>query len=143
MGRYLPEGWPLPAVDDLSRDFFTSGRLLLQQCAACGVIQHPPEEVCFKCQATRFTSVESRGLGTVYSCIVAHYPVNPQLKERVPYGVALVQLDDYPEVHILGNVLNLPPADLRIGLPVRVTFEAIHDEETGERILMPQWEAIS
>lgn len=142
MARYLPEAWPLPAIDAINREFFTSGRLLLQQCAACGSIQHPPEEVCFKCQGMRFASVESDGRGSVYSYVVAHYAVNALLKERVPYGVALVQLDDYPEVRILGNVLNVPPEELRIGLPVRVTFEAIDDKETGEQLLVPQWEAV-
>jgi len=142
MGRYLPEAWPLPSPDGLNRDYFSAGRLLVQQCTACGAVQHPPEEVCFRCQSFRFHNVESAGLGHVYSYIVAHYAVSPLLKESVPYGIALVQLDDYPDVRIVGNVLNLPPEALRIGLPVRVIFEAAADEETGDHLLVPQWEAV-
>lgn len=142
MGRHLPEGWPLPAVDDLSRGFFTAGRLVLQGCLACGAVQHPPEEVCYRCQGMRFTGVESEGRGRIHSYVVAHHPVSPLLRERVPYGIALVQLDDFPEIRVLGNVLNLPPEELRIGLPLRVTFEEIQDDESGERLLIPQWELL-
>lgn len=143
MGRYLPETWPLPGLDGLNREFFTAGRLLVQQCEACGAVQHPPEEVCYRCQGFRFRNVESAGRGHVYSFLVAHYAVSPLLKEHVPYGIALVQLDDYPDVRIVGNVLNLPPEALRIGLPVRVTFEPLTDESTGEHLLAPQWEAVT
>jgi uncharacterized OB-fold protein len=138
----MPEGWPLPAIDDLTRDFFTTGRLLLQRCTACGTVQHPPEEVCYRCQGMTFDRVESGGRGTVYSYIVTHHPVSPLLKDRVPYGVVLVQLDDFPEVRILGNVLNVEPGQLRIGMPVRVVWEEVVDEAAGERLLLPQWEAV-
>jgi uncharacterized OB-fold protein len=143
MRRHLPDAWPLPGLDDLSRDFFTAGRLVLQRCLECGTVQHPPEEVCYRCQAMRFTGVESAGRGHIYSYVVAHHPVSPLLRERVPYGIALVQLDDFPDVRVLGNVLNLEPEELRIGLPLRVTFEEVQDQESGERLLVPQWEAIA
>lgn len=141
MGRHLPDGWPLPAVDDLNRAFFTAGRLVLQRCEACGTVQHPPEEVCYRCQGMRFAGVESAGRGQICSYVVAHHPVSPLLGERVPYGIVLVQLDDYPEIRVLGNVVNLAAEELRIGLPLRVTFEEVLDAEGGERLLIPQWEA--
>src|SRR5579862_8761618 len=127
MARYMPDEWPLPEIDDTNRDFFTSGRLLIQKCSACGALQHPPEEVCFRCQGTRFESVESEGLGTVQSYVVVHHPTHPLLKEHVPYGVALVELRDFPGIRILGNVLDFDPTQLSIGLPVQVTFEAVED----------------
>ena len=43
---------------------------------------------------------------------------------------------------IVGHVLNLDPADLRIGLPVREVFEEIPDPDGGETIHLPQWEVV-
>jgi uncharacterized OB-fold protein len=142
VARYMPDNWPLPAIEPFTRDFFTSGRLLLQRCTTCSTIQHPPEEVCYKCQATAFDSVESSGRGEIYSFIVVHHPVSPLLKDRVPYGVALVRLSDFPDVRILGNVLDVPADELRIGLPVQVTWEEVTDDQ-GEQLRIPQWQAAS
>jgi uncharacterized OB-fold protein len=140
MGRYLPEAWPLPAVDDLTRDFFTTGKLLLQQCMRCGTVQHPPEEVCYRCQGMEFRPVESAGRGTIYSFMVTHHPVSPALREAVPYNIALVQLDDYPDIRVIGNVLNVPNESLAIGMPVRAVWEDVTDKASGDRLLIPQWE---
>ncbi len=142
MSRYLPEEWALPIIDDLNRAFFTTGRLMLQQCTRCETVQHPPEEVCHRCQGMEFTHVESTGLGAVHSYAVMHYPAHPALRTAVPYGVVLVQLDDYPHVRILGNCLNVEPDHLETDMKVRVTWEALTDAETGEQLRMPQWEAI-
>src|SRR5437868_4679393 len=116
MPRYMPDNWPLPAIDDLDRPFFTSGGLMIQQCADCGTLQHPPEEVCFACQSFRFTHVRAAGTGTVHSYTVVHHPTSPLLAQRVPYAVALVQLSDLPQIRVLGNVLNVDPAAVKIGM---------------------------
>ncbi|MCH8200143.1 MAG: OB-fold domain-containing protein, partial [Chloroflexi bacterium] len=139
MSRYLPEEWALPIVNDLNREFFTTGKLMLQQCVDCGTVQHPPEEVCHSCQGLEFAHVQSGGRGTVYSYAVMHYPAHPTLQTAVPYGVVLVQLDDYPQVRVLGNCLNVEPGDLDIGMRVQVTWEELTDPTTGEQLRMPQW----
>ena len=141
MPRYMPDEWPLPELDATNRPFFTSGRLLIQQCSACATLQHPPEEVCHHCQGIEFGSVQCRGTATIQSYVVVHHPTHPLLKDRVPYGVALVQLEDHPEIRILGNVLGLEPAELAIGLPVEVVFEEVTDEN-GEHLALPQWRAV-
>ena len=142
MSRYLPEAWAVPIIDDLNRAFFTSGKLMLQQCVDCKTVQHPPEEVCHHCQGIEFVHIESAGRGTVHSYTVVHYPAHPALQSVVPYAVVLVQLDDYPSVRIVGNCLNAEPGELEIGMEVSVTWEALTDAETGEQLRMPQWEAV-
>lgn len=140
MSRYLPDEWAVPAIDKFNQDFFTSGKLMIQECVSCGHLQHPPEEACEDCQSMDFKSREASGTGTIYSYIVPHHPPSPLLAERVPYGVVLVSLDDHPDIRILGNVLNADESKLAIGQKVRVTFEAIHDKRSGADLLMPQWE---
>jgi uncharacterized OB-fold protein len=141
MAPYMPDNWPIPEVTDFNRDFFTSGKLVVQECAACGNVQHPPEEVCHRCLAMEFRSRETNGLGTVHSYIVVHNPPSPALAEAVPYVVVLVSLDEHPHIRILGNVLNRKPAEVAIGQRVRAAFDDVIDE-AGERLLLPQWEVV-
>lgn len=141
MARFMPEDWPIPQLDRFNRDFFTAGRLVVQQCTACGTVQHPPDAACNACKAMEFRSLETSGEGTIHSYIVVHNPPASTLADAVPYAVVLVSLDEHPHVRILGNVLNREPGEIAIGQKVRATFERIDDEEAGETLLMPQWEA--
>lgn len=140
MPRFMPEDWPIPELDRFNRDFFTAGKLVVQQCVPCGLVQHPPDAACNTCKAMEFRSLETNGEGTIYSYIVVHNPPAPALAEAVPYAVALVTLDEHPHVRILGNVLNCEPGEVAIGQRVRAVFEEIIDED--ETLLMPQWERV-
>ena len=142
MAGVMPEGWALPALDQFNRSFFTSGRLVLQECAACQTVQHPPEEVCNSCLGMEFTERVTSGVGTLHSFIVVHHPVAPSLKDKVPYAIVLVSLDDVPSARVLGNVLNRRPEELAIGQRVKAVFETIVDPETGATLLFPEWEVI-
>lgn len=142
MARFMPEEWPLPGVTKYNRDFFTSGKVMVQQCASCQTLQHPPEDCCWKCQSFDFNSVEMDGNGTIYSYEVVHNPPAPSLKDRVPYAVVLVSLDQQPEIRMLGNVVNAPHTDVAIGKKVRATFEEIPDPEGGETLQLLQWELV-
>lgn len=142
MARFMPEGWPIPALDRFNKEYFTAGKLLVQECKKCGNIQWPPEHVCFKCREMDFGWKETNGRGTVYSYMVIHHPAAPTMASIIPYTVALVALEEYPQVRILGNVLNRKYSEVSIGQKVRVTFEEIEDKEAEATIKLPQWEAI-
>lgn len=142
MSRALGDGWLLPALDDANRAWFTSGRLGFQRCTGCGRLQHPPEDVCGGCQGTAFDVHESAGEGRVESVAVVHHAVHPLLKEQVPYAVVVVSLDDAPGVHVVGNVVGAARGAVAIGRRVRVAFEAATDPDSGERLLIPQWELL-
>ena len=135
------DDWVLPAVDDVTRAWFTSGELTLQACASCATVQHPPEEVCHACGAESFVPRVVAPTGVIHSYTVAHHPVHPSLAGDVPYAVVLVALDELPEVRVLGNVLDVAPADVRIGTAVHATFpERVADD--GEVLRLPQWRAL-
>ena len=142
MSRLMPAGWAIPALSAFNRAFFTSGKLVLQECAACGNVQHPPEEVCYGCLAMDFQPREASGLGTIHSFIVIHYPVAQILAGSVPYTVVLVSLDDFPSVRVVGNVLNRLPDEVDIGQRVKAVFEEIASADGSEVILLPQWEVL-
>jgi uncharacterized OB-fold protein len=142
--RYLPEQLILPALTPENRAFFTSGELRLQRCRACAAVQHPPGEVCHHCQAIEFDYVAARPHGVVESFTIVHHATNPLLKQVVPYNVALISLRDYPQVRIIGNVIDAAPEQMRIGMAVTCTWAEVRRETghgEGVVVYLPQWSA--
>jgi uncharacterized OB-fold protein len=65
------------------------------------------------------------GTGVVYACTVNHHPWLPGWD--TPYAVAIVALDEQPDVRITTNVVGCDPDAVHIGARVRVRFEARED----------------
>ncbi|AHH96489.1 OB-fold domain-containing protein [Kutzneria viridogrisea] len=107
------------------------GELRVQRCSACGVVRHPPGPMCPRCNALDPGYVVATGLGEVFSYVVHHHPPVPG--RELPYVVALVELSE--GVRMLGELVGVPPDEVRVGLPVRVGFRPV-----GEFVL-PVWEA--
>lgn len=131
-----PKREPYPLRPAVSRDtaFFwegvRAGELRIQKCAGCGELRHPPGPACPSCRSLDRTYVVASGVGEVFSHVVHHHPPVPGL--RPPYAVAVVRL---PEgVRIVGNVVDCPPEDVHIGMPVRVTFRRVDDD-----LILPLW----
>jgi uncharacterized OB-fold protein len=141
-GRYLPHDWTLPLLDDTNREFFTAGRLRIQRCTRCGAVQHPPDEICHRCQGFTFGYVDARPTGVVESFTVVHHALHPMLEQRVPYNVVVVALDEFPDVHVVGNVVDVRNEELHVGLRVTCTHVET-DGPDGERVRLPQWRASS
>lgn len=138
MGRYLPEDWLVPQLDANNRAFFTSGKLMVQECSACSAVQHPPEDVCHRCQGIAFRSRELAPRGTVHSYTVVRHPTHPALSQAIPYVVVLVSPDELPSVRITGNLLQTEPGKVRIGMRVQAIWEDVKDD-AGQTLRLPQW----
>ncbi|GAA1828335.1 hypothetical protein GCM10009836_02600 [Pseudonocardia ailaonensis] len=108
--------------------FFWKGcdehRLLIQRCAGCGVLRHPPGPACPACHGFDADHVVATGHGTVHSYAVHHYP--PVQGFPGPAVIGLVELDE--GVRIVSNIVGRDPADLRVGDRVEVFFL---DQEEG------------
>jgi len=139
MSRVMPDAWPMPALNDKTRPFFTSDRMLIQACAECGNVQHPPEDVCNRCQEMRFEFREHANRGTVYSHAEVTYPVHPALADVVPYIIVLVSLDGAPGIRVIGNLVPGSGTEVRVGMPVKAVWAEVTDEDTGETYHLPQW----
>ena len=63
------------------------------------------------------------GTGSVYTFTVVHHAAHPALKGTVPYNIAIVLLDGADEVRLISNVVDVPFAEMAIGLRVRVAWE--------------------
>ncbi len=94
-GRDAPPSRPRPAISDDTRFFWEGlerGELLIQRCAACGVLRHPPRPACPRCRRFEWDTLRAAGRGSVHSYVVPHHPRLPAFPE--PYVVALVDLEE-------------------------------------------------
>jgi len=99
------------------------GRLLLQRCADCAAVRHPPRPMCPQCNSLRWDSFEASGRGVVHSFVVPHEPLPPGCD--APYGVVLVELDE--GVRLVSNLTGVAPEEVRNEMPVEVVFEPVDD----------------
>ncbi len=105
-------------------DAVQEGKLLIQKCASCGTLRHPPRPMCGECQSTEWTSIEASGKGVLYSYVVMHYPKFPGYE--YPLLCALVELEE--GTRLVTNLVGCDPADARIGMPVELVVENVDEE---------------
>jgi uncharacterized OB-fold protein len=124
-GRYLPVIYPEEAP------FWAAARrgsLVLQRCNRCGHVIYPIGPVCSHCLSDDIEWTPMSGRGHVTSFVVYHRGWTNWLAERVPYAVVQVELEEGPR--LTGNPLDLPLAELAVGLEVTVAFERVSREVT-------------
>jgi uncharacterized OB-fold protein len=95
------------------------GELVIQRCTSCDRRSCLPEAACPRC-AGELVFEPVPGEGVVHTYTVVHRSFAPGYAGREPYVMAWV---DLPEgVRAFGHVVECPQEEVRIGLPVRVTF---------------------
>jgi uncharacterized protein len=120
---------PRPALTQDNRFFFDGAKehkLLIQRCANCGTLRHPPRPACAICRSFDWDTVTASGHGTIYSYVVNHYPRVPAFD--YPLVIALVELEE--GTRLVANVAGMAPEEISIGMPVVVGFEDFDDELT-------------
>ncbi len=113
---------PVPTPSKLSKPFWDATakhELVLQRCSIDGHYEWTPQWACSKCLNESLEWVAVSGLGTIYSYSVVQRPQGPEFE--VPYVVAIVELDEGPRMLTL--LVDIGPEDVRIGMPVEVSFE--------------------
>ncbi len=113
----------LPTLEEPSAFFWTSGgdgRLRFLACAACSYLIHPPAPVCPRCHSRDTAPVEVSGRGTVHSFTVNHQPWDGA---GDAYVIGLVEIDEQQDVRLTTNIVDIDPAEVRIGMRVEVVFE--------------------
>jgi hypothetical protein len=126
----------VPKPDSLTQPYWDGARartLLLQRCRQCAHSWHPPLPICPECHAKDYEWHPSSGKGVVYSCTIVEHAAHVASDGRTPYLVALVTLVEGPRV--VSNILNCEMSDVKIGMPVSLTFQEIAPD-----IVLPQFE---
>ena len=109
--------------------------LIGTQCAGCGTYFFPKNtEYCRNpgCDSTDFHEVELSRTGHVWSYTNACYkPPEPFVAAEPfePYAIAAVQLEKEQMV-VLGQVIEgVTCADLKVGMPMELVLEKLHETE--------------
>lgn len=100
-------------------------KLVIQQCGACGACRHYPQPMCPHCQSTDIVWKEVSGKGKVHSWTVTHQTVIPEFSGQVPYAFVTVDLAE--GVRMAAPLRQVAHESIRIGMPVRVSFEEAAD----------------
>ncbi|MCU1673663.1 MAG: hypothetical protein JWN77_1776 [Frankiales bacterium] len=114
---------PLPTVTPLTEPYWaglTEGELRHQVCGACSNVWLPAREECPRCLSEDVAWQASSGRGRLISWVVYHQASHPAFADRVPYNVAVVELDE--GARLITNVLG-PLEELAIERPVVLQIE--------------------
>jgi uncharacterized OB-fold protein len=125
---------PLPGLDGLSAEFYAfckQERLHFQRCSACLTFRHVPREMCAECNSFEWEWVASTGKGTVFTWTVIERALHPAFADATPMAPVVVEMEE--GVRLLANMLDCPPAELAMGMPVEIAYEAVTDEVTLPR----------
>lgn len=116
-----------------------AGKLILQRAKGSDLFIFPPmigaPPWCAGAEL-EWVTIGSDIIGTVYTYTIIHRAFHKAFVEEVPYAVALCNIAEAPGVHIMANVKDMAPQDVRIGLRLKMQWESL-----GE-IVIPQWVAL-
>jgi len=116
-------GMPLPEITELNKPFWDGlrqGELRHQTCQACGNAWLPAREACPRCLSDDTGWAASSGSARLISWVVYRNAFHPAFAARVPYTVAVVELEE--GARLITNVLGDAEA-LRIEMPLTLTIE--------------------
>jgi hypothetical protein len=120
MGR-TGAGRIVPAETPLTAEYWSAARrgvILLQRCTNCGAVLHPPAPVCPSGAGHELEWVEASGFGRLASFTSVAHAAHPAVQDRLPYLIALVELDEGPRI-----ICNLAPGQAaEPGPGARVVF---------------------
>lgn len=131
----MTEQLPRPVSNPDSAPYWEGARadrLLIRKCRACGELHFMPRHLCPHCWSDDLEWIEASGRGTVHSFTVIRRAPMESFAPRVPYVVALVDLDEGPRM--MANILGEDALDTAIGDAVRVCFE-----DRGDGAKIPQF----
>ena len=116
---------PVPPITPESAPYWNGareGKLLLQRCLDCRALRFYPRTLCPGCWSDRAEWTEASGRGRVHSFTIIRRPPAPAFTARLPYVVALVDLDEGPRM--MANIVGEDALGVQMEEPVTLTFEA-------------------
>lgn len=108
------------------------GRFLLHQCAQCARSYWPASR-CVDHGDEAMQWVEASGRGSLHTYTIMHRAYQPTMKNKVPYVVGVVELEEGPLYH--ANIIGCEHDALSVGMALRCTME--RHAETG--LTIPQF----
>lgn len=137
--RFFPDEMPMPAASAETLGWWEAAadhRLVVQRCASCGTLRHPPGPRCPRCRSSNHEWQDLPGTGVVYSYTLVRQAFIAPLADRLPYVVIAVELDEAPGVRLVSNLVDYDPEKVEIGMAVEVVWE-----DMGPNLALPRFKA--
>lgn len=115
---------PLPVANADSRQYWDgarAGRLMIRRCKGCERTHFMARYLCPHCWSEDLEWIRASGRGRVHSFTVIRRAPLASFAAKVPYVVALIDLDEGPRM--MANILGDDALQTRIGDAVAVCFE--------------------
>ena len=106
-------------------------RLVYKACDDCSHALHPPTDHCPHCGGAHTSWREAKGAGRLHSWTTVMHQIHPDYP--APYTLVVVELEDAPEVRLMGRLDGEP--ELSADMPMRVWFERLGEDGP----VLPQW----
>ena len=122
---------PLPHIDEENRPWWEAAQrheLYIQKCRDCGDLRFHPRALCTSCMSSRTEWVRCKGGGKIYTFTVTNQNQAAGFRESLPYVMAWVELDE--GVKMMTNIVDCPPEQVKIGMPVEAVFDDVTPEVT-------------
>jgi uncharacterized OB-fold protein len=122
---------PLPHIDEEQRPWWEAAKrheLYIQKCRDCGDLRFHPRALCTACLSPRTEWVRAKGTGKIYTFTVTYQNQAAGFREWLPYVMSWVELDE--GVKMLTNIVDCPPEQVKIGMPVEAVFDDVTPEVT-------------
>lgn len=123
-----PETRLKPVPTEQTEAFWTGGKdgqLLISYCNGCGHYFHQPAPVCWRCRSIDVEPKPVSGRARVATFTVNRQPWVPGFPP--PYVIAMVELEDEPDVRLQTNIVGIAPEEVDFGMDVEVFFEQWDD----------------
>ena len=115
----------VPIPNKLTQAFWDGarvGQLIIQRCKECGHWQHEPEPICAACLSFNLGYQSVSGRGAIYTFCIPVQAFHPSLEDKLPYVLAVIELDEQPGLKVVSDIVDIDPAEVRVGDRVEVTF---------------------
>jgi uncharacterized OB-fold protein len=136
----MPKQSPVPSELDIP--FYNAcneERLVIQYCQNCSRFQFPPRATCTRCaQNVGLEWRQVSGRGRIRSYVEVTDTPNSSLIPDQPFNVALISLEEEPQVVMLSHLPGTPVGQVPIGAAVQVIFE--NTPATGQKV--PEWRVV-
>ncbi len=121
---------PTPSKDNaLFWEGLKQREFRIQRCKSCGSYVWLPKPACSNCLSTDMEWVKASGEGTVWTYSTV-YRAGPAFTDDIPFITAVIELKERPlKCLVLSWLVNCKPEDVYCGMPVKVIFEDIPNED--------------
>tara|TARA_R110002126_G_scaffold291784_1_gene458101 strand:- start:29469 stop:29891 length:423 start_codon:yes stop_codon:yes gene_type:complete len=120
--------FPIPVINEINAPYWESLRhqqLSFQKCAACDNKWLPARTECPRCLSPEIRWVAASGDARLISWVVYRKAFHPSFADRLPYNVAVVELNEGPR--LISNIVDLEGLnELAIEMPLQLVVRDEH-----------------